>query len=93
MISILACGCDGKPVWGVISSSFHTRSGPQFIPRIITIREREIMFGVQPAMVGATESGNRSDYDHRILREAVFDGIRYRPRHATALDAHQLNDR
>ena len=31
MISMLAWGCGGKPEFGAISSSFHTRKAPQFM--------------------------------------------------------------
>ena len=56
MISMLAWGWAGKPVFGAISSSFQTRKRPwPILLGIVVAAEREVVLGLQPAVVGAAE--------------------------------------
>ena len=68
MISMLAWGWAGKPVFGAISSSFHTRNRAMaHIVRVVVAAEREVMLCLQPAVVGAAEFCKGSEFDHGMF--------------------------
>ena len=59
MISMLAWGCAGKPVFGAISSSFQTRKAPwPMLFGVVVVGEGEMVLRLQPAVIGAAELAN-----------------------------------
>ena len=66
---------------GAISSSFQTRSEPQPIRRGVgVVAEREVVLGLEPAMIRAAKFVEWSAFDHRIPpgKRLLVRGKRYR---------------
>jgi len=57
----------GKPVFGAISSPFPHRKDPWPYCWVIVTSEREVVLGFQPAVIGAAEVLQRSEFDHGIF--------------------------
>jgi hypothetical protein len=68
MISMLAWGCAGKTGVGrdlVVVP--HPQAAVAQILRIVVAREREVMLGLQPAVIGAAELCKGFQFDHGMF--------------------------
>jgi hypothetical protein len=51
----------------------HKKGSPFCALRVMIIRERKMMFSIQPPVVGATESAKRSEFDHCLKLRLILE--------------------